>query len=673
VTTERLGFPLLGRKRVDAARALDYHLRFARSEPGETSMLNVMRDNLKHLKWVLGAVALSLLLYLGAYFDPRSYSKATSSDWAARIDGQAISTQEFLDVARRQDEYYRRLLSGQYESMKKNLHVGTQAIQSLIDRRLVLQDARAQGLLATKDEISRAILDSPNFKDASGNFVGKERYTEFIGQNVDGGVETYERGLGEDILARKWVDVMTAGAEVSDAELQEAWTARNVRAAADYVFVPSSAVTFDTKIDASAAAAWYGAHLEDYKRPEARKVRLVVVDRQSQLAAVAVSEADVKADYDGHAADYARPEQRRARHILFKIPPGATDADKASVRELAASVLARVKKGEDFAALARSMSQDPISAQQGGDLGWFGRGAMVKPFDEAVFSTAPGQYADVIETDFGFHVLQVVDARGAGPTPYDEVKESIRKRLELQRAQDLAVTAAQRLATEVKSPADLDGAAAKAGLKVEERVISSDDRAADLGPSPEFAAAVAGMQTGQVSSPLGVARGLAIVVCVEVLAPAVRPQSEVMDRVTSDVLNDRGRQAALAVARRIVAAASLEAGAKAAKLDVKQSGDLQPGALLPGVGVSPDLDAALFGAGSHVGLRGAAETPGGAVAYQITRHDAFDPSKFQADKVALRDQVLQQQRDQTTQGFIELLRQKHTIEINQPLVDGVNG
>jgi len=636
-------------------------------------MLNVMRDNLKHLRWVLGAVALSLLLYLGAYFDPRSYSKATSSDWAARIDGQAIPTQEFLEVARRQDEYYRRLLSGQYEAMKKNLNVGTQAIQSLIDRRLVLQDARAQGLLATKEEISRAIVENPNFKDASGNFVGKDRYAEFIGQNVDGGVETYERGLGDDILARKWIDVMTAGAEVTDAELEKAWTARNVRAAADYVFVPSSAVTFDTTVDASAAAAWYAAHLDDYKRPEARKVRLVVVDRQSQLTAVAVSDADVKADYDAHAADYARPEQRRARHILFKIPPGATDADKAAVRELAASVLARVKKGEDFGALARSMSQDPVSAPQGGDLGWFGRGAMVKPFDEAVFSTAPGQYTAVVETDYGFHVIQVVDARAAGAIPYDEVKDAIRKRLELQRAQDLAVTAAQRLAAEVKSPTDLDAAAAKAGLKVEDRVISSDDRAADLGPSPEFASAIAALQPGQVSSPLGVARGLAIVACVEVLPPAVRPQSEVMDRITSDVLNDRGRQAALAVARRIAAAASLEAGAKAAKLEVKQSGDLQAGALLPGVGASPDLDAALFGSGTHVGVRGAVETPGGAVAYQITRHDVFDPAKFEADRAALKDQVLQQQRDQMTQGFIELLRQKHTIELNQPLIDGVNG
>jgi peptidyl-prolyl cis-trans isomerase D len=637
-------------------------------------MLNVMRDNLKHLKWVLIAVAASLLLYLGAFFDRGAGQKGSTGDWAARIDGHAISTQEFMEVARRQDEYYRRMLAGQYDAMKKNIRVGSMAIQSLIDRRLVLEDAKSMGLSATKTEISRAIIENPSFKDpATGAFVGKDRYADFISQNIEGGVAAFERTVGEDLVTKKWESVVAAGGAVSDADLQKAWSTRNVRAAANYVFVPSSAVTFDTKIDAAAASAWYAAHRTDYTRPEARRVKILVVDRQAQVANAKVSDADVKADYDAHAADYARPEQRKARHILFKLPAGGTAADTASVRDLAASVLARAKKGEDFAALARSMSQDPVSAAQGGDLGWFGRGAMVKPFDDAVFNTPPGQFADVVETDFGFHVLQVTDARAAGSSPFEEVKDAIRKRLELQKAQDLSVAEAQRLKGEIKTADQLAAAAAKAGSKVDERIISPIDRASDLGPSQEFLAAVAGMKVGDVSGPLPVARGLAIAACVEVLPPAIQPLSEVMDRVTSDALNDRGRAAALVVARRIVAAASLDAGAKAAKLEVKQSGDLQSGTLLPGVGASPELDAALFGPGARVGAKGAAGTPGGAIAYEITRADTFEAAKFEADKPALREQLLQQQREATMQGMIELLRQKHTIELNQPLIDSVNG
>lgn len=637
-------------------------------------MLNVMRDNLRHLKWVLVVVALAMLGYLGSYFDPRVRNAGMSADWAARVDGHAIPTQEFLQVARTQDDYYRRLLGGQYEQMKKTLRLGTQSIQSLIDRQLILAEARALGLSTTKEAISKAILENPNFKDpSSGSFVGKERYADFISQNYDGGVEGYERRLADDLLAQKWMDVVTASARVSDADLEQAWRERNVRAAADYVFVPASPAQADAAVDAAAVSAWYGSHTGDYKRAESRKVRLVVVDRQAQVAKAKVSDADVKADYDAHAAQYARPEQRRARHILFKLPAGGSAADKAAARDQAAAVLARIQKGEDMATLARSLSQDPVSAAQGGDLGWFGRGAMVKAFDDAVFSTPPGKLAPVVESEFGFHVLRVEDAREAGTTPFDEVKDAIRRRLELQRAQDLATAEAQRLAGEVKKPTDLDAAAAKAGLKVEEHTVSADEPPADLGASPEFTSAVLAMSPGQVSAPLSVARGLAIVACTEIVPASVRPLAEVADRVKSDVLADRARQTALLSAHRIAASGSLADGAKALKLEVKKSGDLSAGAGLPGVGNAPELDAALFGPSGTVGAKGSVVAPGGAIAYEITKHDAFDAAKFQADKEALRGQLLQQRRDQMSQGLIENLRQKHRIEINQPLVDGVNG
>jgi len=636
-------------------------------------MLNVMRDNLRHLKWVLVVVAVAMLGYLGAYFDPRVKNRGTSSDWAARVDGTAIPTQEFLEVARTQDDYYRKLLGDQYEQMKKNLKVGSQAVQTLVDRQLVLTEARELGLSATREAISKVILENPSFKDASGNFVGKERYAEFIGQNYDGGVESYERRLGDDILAKAWLDVMTASTSVSDAELEQVWRQRNVRAAADYVFVPAGTGPAGGVVDAAAVSAWYASHTEDYKRPEARKVRLVVVDRESQAANAKVSDADVKADYDAHAAEYARPEQRRVRHVLFKLPAGGKDADKASVRELASSVLARAQKGEDFASLARSLSQDTTSASQGGELGWFGRGTMVKAFEDAAFQTAPGQFAPVVETEFGFHVMQVEESRPAGTTPFAEVADAIRRRLELQKGQDLAAAQAQKLAGEVKTAADLDAAAAKAGLKVEERVIAADDRSPDLGASPEFIAAVAALQPGQVSAPLGVVRGTAIVACTGIVPAGARPLAEVETQVRQDVESDRRRQAAIATARRVAAGSSLGDGAKAAKLEVKKSGDLSAGAELPGVGRVPELDAALFRAGSAVGTKGAVAAPGGAIAYEVTRHDAFDPAKFAADKAGLRAQLLQQRRDELAEGLIENLRKKHTIEINQPLVEGVNG
>ena len=323
--------------------------------------------------------------------------------------------------------------------------------------------------------------------------------------------------------------------------------------------------------------------------------------------------------------------------------------------------------------MAKALSQDPASAQQGGELGWLSRGTSVRALEDAAFSTQSGQLAPLVETESGFHVLQVEDVRDAGSTPFAEVQASIRRRLELQRAQDLAAAEASRISGLIKTPADLDAVAAKSNLRVEERLVSVEDAAADLGPSPEFSRAVVALQPGQVSPPLGIASGFGIVACVEIVPSAIRPLAEVESQVRTDVLNDRGQQAARLVARRIASANSLAEGAASASLEVRKTGDLAAGDDVPGVGSVPELSAVLFGAGGGVGTKGSAAAPGGAIAFEITRHDAFDAAKFEAGKAALREELLQQRRDQLSQGLIENLRQAHTIEINQTLVDSVNG
>jgi peptidyl-prolyl cis-trans isomerase D len=635
-------------------------------------MLNVMRDNLRHLKWMLWVVAGAMLLYLGSYFDWRG-SQASGSDWAARIDGHTVSAQEFLQIARAQDERYRSLLGPQYDQMKKSLQLGSRSIEELVDRRIMLASAKALGLTATPEEISKTILEHPNFKDAQGAFIGKEQYAAFVNQQVDGGVAAFERDLGESIVMRKWLALMTSPVQVDDHEIESIWRQRNEVGAVDYVFVASATVPFGINVDDATVESWYRAHATTYTRPEAKKLSMIVLDRQAQLAKVKVSDDEVRREYDGHRDQYERPEQRHARHILLKVPPGAAEADVRAVRDLAGSVLARAQKGEDFAALARSLSQDTASAPQGGDLGWFGRGAMVKAFDEAAFSTPPGQLAPVVQTEYGFHILQVLEARPAGTTSFDEVKDSLRRRLELERASEVAGTEAKRIRDKVAKASDIARVAAEEGLKVEEALYSTADRLLNLGPSPAFATAVAGLTVGQVTAPVGIARGTAIVGCTDVLPPALRPLDEVRNDVKTDVLNERARQSALESARRIAAAGSLADGAKAAKLEVKSSGDLRPGFNLPGVGGVPDLEKTLFAVGTSVGAKGAALSEAGAIAYAVTRHEAFDPSRFAADKTGLKDQVLEQRRNEMLRGILDALRAEHSIEINQPLIDNVNG
>ena len=147
---------------------------------------------------------------------------------------------------------------------------------------------------------------------------------------------------------------------------------------------------------------------------------------------ILVSEADTKAYYDENPALFKKPEQVKASHILIKVESDATDLEKAQARIEIAKIHQKLKDGQDFAALARENSQGP-SAENGGDLGYFGRGQMVKPFEDAAFALKPGQVSEIVETRFGYHLIKVFDKQPEGVMAYAEVKDRLTQHLKAQR------------------------------------------------------------------------------------------------------------------------------------------------------------------------------------------------------------------------------------------------
>jgi len=150
---------------------------------------------------------------------------------------------------------------------------------------------------------------------------------------------------------------------------------------------------------------------------------------------IAVSEKETRAYYDSNLETFKKPEQVRASHILIKVDPGADEAKKAEARKKIESLQTKLKKGEDFGALAKEYSEGP-SGPKGGDLGFFGRGQMVKPFEETAFAMKPGQVSDMVETNFGYHLIMVSDRTPEGTIPYEEVKDRLQQFLKQQKVQE---------------------------------------------------------------------------------------------------------------------------------------------------------------------------------------------------------------------------------------------
>jgi peptidyl-prolyl cis-trans isomerase D len=633
-------------------------------------MLNVMRENLRHLKWLLVLVALSMLLYLGYYFQGGGRA---SESWAARVNGQPIRAQDFLAEARREDDRYRRAFGAQYEQLRKQFQIGRQVIQRLVDQRIMLEEARKLGLQGTEEELRQRILTHPAFRDEAGRFIGKERYLSVVRRIWEGGVEDFERRLAEEIAIQKWIELVTEPVAVSDAELERIERSRTEKVSFDYVVFPSSEETYSTSISDREIESFYRAHPDRYLRGEGRRIRYLLVDRQAVASKIAVPDAEVEAYYRANEASMHRPEQRRARHILFRIPPGASEGDRMSIRNLAESVRKRLEAGEDFATLARAMSQDPASAEQGGDLGWFGRGQMVPAFEKAAFETPVGKLAPVVESEFGVHVVQVTGSRPAGVIPLEEVREQIRRQLQVQRSQQAVQAEAERLRQRMGKPSDLDSVAAGEGLEVRERILTRSEGAPDLGPSPEFVETVFRMGPGELSPPLAVARGMAIVHVLEVVPSSLPPLEEVRQRVQADLLNERARQAALAAAQRALArAGDLKQMGKQLGKTVQTARDIAPGQSVGGIGRSAELERALFAPGVGPGSRGAAIVDSGAVAFEVTARTSFDAARFAEKKEDLKKEILEQRKAELLDSILESLRgSSYRIEINQALVEQV--
>jgi peptidyl-prolyl cis-trans isomerase D len=321
------------------------------------------------------------------------------------------------------------------------------------------------------------------------------------------------------------------------------------------------------------------------------------------------------------------------------------------------------------------MAQDSFSGQRGGDLDWFGRGQMVSEFEESAFMTPPGQLAPLTETQFGYHVILVTGERAAGTTPLEEVQDDLLNELRARKAEDDLVAEADRIRGLIDSPGEFDAVATEQGLEILRSFVNEDEGMRELGASSEFRTAVMAMEAGEISAPLRISRGLALVVVEEIVPESVAPLDDVEERVRTDILNDRAQRAARTTAEQALEHREDFAEAVAAlSAEAQDSGELAPGQVLPGTGGSSlEMQEALFGDAVTIGDRGVVEVPAGALVYEVATRQPFDPIAFEGQKETLREELVQQRRLGMRRSMVDELSGQLEIVINEPLVQRLDG
>ncbi|WP_394777352.1 SurA N-terminal domain-containing protein [Undibacterium sp.] len=397
-----------------------------------------------------------------------SYKSFQDDGGVASVGGKSISRQEFDNAQREQIDRLRQTYGPQFDTKMLNTPEARQSIlDNLIAQRALSAEVAKNHLSIPDAVLQQNILSTPGLVKADGTFDA-ERYRSILAAQ---GMSTagYEQRLRQDLVYQQLVNSVqgsafvpkTVATQLSALNEQERDVQAMVFRAADY--------TAKVKVTDDMLKAYYDKNPAMFEIPESIKAEYVVLSSDALASQTDVSDADIQSFYDQNKKNYTTDELRRASHILIGIKPDASDKDKAAAKAKAESLLAEVRKNPaSFAKLAKENSTDTGSAERGGDLDFFGKGAMVKPFEDAVNKLKAGEISDVVQSEFGYHIIQLTAIKPAGIKPLEDVKPAIIADIKKQKAAKAYAEAAETFTNTVYEQSDsLKPVADKLKLKIE--------------------------------------------------------------------------------------------------------------------------------------------------------------------------------------------------------------
>jgi len=632
------------------------------------TMLDRMRRHRDWLKWSLGLVCVAFVLFYIPDFlrSGGSGADAASSARIATVDGRDITSADFRRTYQAQLQAYRSAYGGNMsDQLLKQLGIEQQILQQMVDERAALVEADRLGIKVSDAEVRQRIFAMPAFQE-NGGFIGEARYEQLLRMQRPPMIASeFEDNVRHGLAVEKLRGSLTDWLSVNDKELEHEYRRRNDKVKLSVVsFTADSFRTQATATDAE-VTSYFEAHKTDFKIPEKRKIRYLLVDIEGIRAKVVVPAADIEREYNNNSEQYTTPEQVRASHVLLKTE----GKDDAAVKAKADDLLKQAKAGADFAELAKKHSEDEASAKNGGDLDYFGRGRMVPEFDQVVFAMQPGTTSDVVKTQYGYHIIRLVDKKNATTRTLADVRQQLTDQLAYQRAQAQAADLAQTLEKQIAKPADLDTVAKAQGLVVQESgFFARDEPILGLGPSPEAANKAFDMKPNGVSGALRASRGFVFETLVSKQDPYVPKVEEVKDRVREEVVKQRARdlsrQRAAEVAAKLKSAPDFEKAAKAAGVEAKTTDLLAKDSPIPDLGVAPAVEEAAFklavGAVSDpIG------TDNGTAVIKVLEKKEVTPEEWTSSKDRFREELLTDRRNRFFSAYMVKAKQKMKIEVNR--------
>ena len=519
-----------------------------------------------------------------------------------------------------------------------------QIVDSMVQERASVYQFAKQGLTVTDDEVLTGFATVypqlfPNGKLTSSDLLSQQLSQQ--GLTLEGGLDNMRKQL----LLKKVQNVVYSSVVVTPQEIDRAIVNKHQTTKFEYIGFEPAKFRDQVKATPEALVDSYNANKALFTVPEKKSFNVMLIDPQKIEASLTMSDAQLRAAYAGSMDNFRTPERVGARHILV-MTQGKPDGDKSKLKAKAEDLLKQLKGGADFAELAKKNSDDPGSGAQGGDLGLFTKGKMVKEFDAYAFSGKQNELSPLIETSFGYHIIQVTDKQPAKVRPFEEVKDSIAKQLKQQnvadKTQQLADQARVALA---KAPATAAEIARQLNIQLAEaKDLQANQPVPGLGTFNEIEAALTSLKVGDVSDALVLPGNRMAVVTLRGLTPA-RPAdyADVQEQVKQRYIGDESRRLATAASqaagKRAQAGEALAVIAKSYNLTVTTTNDVTVTDSAEGLGpvaTLPDAFAKPVGA-----VIGPVAVQGRNIVYKIVAQKQVDPNQYTYERDAAYKELKQ--------------------------------
>jgi peptidyl-prolyl cis-trans isomerase D len=580
------------------------------------------------------------------------------------VDGSPITIEEFRNVYDQILETYRRQFGDRLDDkLIQSLKLKKQALDEIINRRLLLQEAARLDFRVLDKELLAVIQQQPAFQ-RNGRF--DQRVYERILMSNRITPEIFEERQKQELLMEKVQGFYLGGLKVSEGEALNTFKWLNEKVDLDYVVFKPEAYG-DVGVSEEEMQAYFSQHKNVYETPPMVKVQYLRFDFKTFEAAATVSEEDISTYFDLNKQDYATPKKVKARHILFEVKPDAEPEVIERVEKKAQDVLAQAKSGRDFGELARKYSDDPGSRDKGGDLGFFTRDRMLKPFADAAFRMKPGEISDLVKTPFGWHIIKVEEVEEAKEPVLADVSDEIKAKLAKDAGRSMAFDRAEEIYEACYEASSMSDVAKTNGLTLHEtEFFSENGPVKGIKEGKEFAATAFALPEDGVSEPLELSDGYYVLQPVAKEPATVPALESIKEMVKKDLIQakkkDRAREDAEELLNALKGGASFQEATAGRKLTTKMTGFFGRSGEIPEIGFERDiLEAAFLLSSSKPFPDSVLRGKQGYYVIHLKGRQEADLKEFEDKKAEITSNLLRQKRQKTLKQLLDWLRSKSEI------------